>query len=168
MDAHDSEAVAPEEPIQPRRPGWLVLVIGVAAVGFAALVIALVAGPLAGLLGPADPPFFSPATLVEHRNPQYGVDEWLYASDQPGCEVYLWYKAQPGATCRPSPVNPCVEGQSAPLQDDTYSVGYCQGHVPFGEFTSDWEIYISDGYNGSDGRTQYLLAREVNWLPSTP
>lgn len=167
MSDRDSALSTPEEPARRGRPPWVVLALGVAAVAFAALVIVLVASPLAGLISPADPPFFAPATMLEHRNPQYGVDEWLYATNLSGCEVYLWYKAQ-ATSCRPSAASACVEGQSSPLQSETYSVGYCQGHVPFGEFTSDWEIYISDGYNGSDGRTRYLLAREVNWLPSTP
>lgn len=157
----------PEEPGRRNRPSWLVVVIGVAALILAALVISQVASPLAGLISPADPPFFAPATLVEHRNPQYGVDEWVFASELSGCEVYAWYEAR-ATYCRPDPLNSCEDAQSSPLQSGTYSVGYCQGHVPFGEFTSDWEIYISDGYNGPDGRTRYLIAREVNWLPSTP
>ena len=155
------------EPAGRGRPPWLVLAIGVGAVVVAAILIARVASPLAGLISPADPPFFQPATLVEHRNPEYGVDEWLYATDLSGCDVYAWYEAQ-ADSCRPAPINRCQEAQSSPLQSGTYSVGYCQGHVSFGEFTSDWEIYISGGYNEPDGNTRYLIAREVDWLPRTP
>ena len=164
------EGAVPEAQGRRGRPAWWVLAIGVAAVGVAVLVIAAVAPSLAGLISPAGPPVFQPSTLLEHRNSEYGVDEWRYATNLSGCEVYQWYQAQ-ADSCHTSPLVNCQAAeasQSAPLQSETYSVGYCQGHVPFGDFTSDWEIYISDGYNEPDGRTHYLIAREVDWLPRTP
>ncbi len=144
-------------------PLWLALVGGVAALVFAVVVIGQIASPLAGLLAPAEPPFFQPATLLEHRRIDNGVDEWLYATDAPGCEVYAWYQER-AEFCRPSPGVTCVAGDSGRVGDAEYSIGYCQGSEPFGSFAADWEIYISDGYNEGDMRTRFLIAREVDWL----
>lgn len=153
---------------QPARRGvplWAVIVIAAAALLFGGLIIVRVAAPLAGLLNPADPPFFQPAALLEHRAITNGVDEWLYGTDESPCAVYVWYEAQ-ADYCRPSPHINCSSAESAfsPAQDEVFSVGYCYGTVPFGDFTADWEIYISAGYNDADGQTRYLIAREVDWI----
>ena len=88
------DGTVPEAPARRGRPAWWVLAIGVLAVGVAVLVIAAVAPSLAGLISPAGPPVFQPSTLLEHRNTEYGVDEWRYATNLSGCEVYRWYQAQ--------------------------------------------------------------------------
>ncbi len=144
-------------------PPWATVAFGLAALVFAVLVIARIAVPLAGLLGPAEPPLFEPATLLERRAPDAGVDEWLYATSASGCEVYRWY-AQRAAFCRASPDAGCASQETDPDQNGEYGVGYCQGSEPFGDFAARWEIFISAGYNEDSGRTRFLIVREIDWM----
>jgi hypothetical protein len=137
--------------------------IGVGALVLAVLVIVRVASPLAALLFPAEPPFFAPASLIEHRTPYASVDEWLYASDVSGCEIYDWYYER-ATSCTPSMASSCDGSGFLPSQDGSYSVGYCYGRELFGDFAADWEIYISDGYNDAAGRARFLIAREIDWI----
>ncbi len=160
----------PDNPVSKPRPSgqggiplWAVVLLGIAALVFAAVVIVQVAAPLAGLLAPAEPPVFMPSTLIEHRAQDNGVDEWIYASEASGCEVYRWYQEQ-ADLCRPNPTINCQAEESDPMHAGTYNIGYCQGSEPFGDFASDWEIFISDGYNEDEMRTRFLLAREVDWI----
>lgn len=160
----------PEQPAADVRPGilagiplWAAVLLAIAALVFAAIVIAQVASPLAGLLSPADPPVFAPATLIEHRNMGNGVDEWIYATEASGCQVYEWYQER-ADLCRPSPLLNCQTDETDPGQVGQYHIGYCQGSEPFGGFASDWEIYIADGYNEDGMRTRFNLAREVDWI----
>ena len=149
--------------LPPRFPVWLAVVAGLAVLVCGGLVIARIAAPLAGLLAPADPPFFSPARLLERRMPETGVDEWLYATEASGCEVYDWYAAR-ADVCRLNPGVSCAPDETDPAETGSFSVGYCQGSKPFGDFAADWEIYISDGYNDENGRTRFLIAREIDWI----
>ncbi len=151
----------------PGRPGlslWWVGLVGLGSLLVAIAIIASVAGPLAGLVSPPDPPLFEPSRLVEHRGLAYGVDEWDYTSETPGCEVYAWYQAR-AESCLSDPVSSCPAGRTDPAQAGSSGVGYCQGTIAFGEFSADWVVYISDGYNTGDGRAHFSIAREVNWMP---
>ena len=153
-----------EESASPRSfPLRVAIGAGIVVLIAAALIISRVAGPLAGLLAPGDPPFFEPATLIEHRVLESGVDEWLFATAVSGCEVFEWYAAR-ATLVSLNPSVDCAVSDIDPTHDDVYSIGYCQGSEPFGDFAADWEIYISDGYNDGDGRTRFLLAREVDWI----
>ncbi len=147
-----------------RIPLWLAIIAAGAVVIAAILIISRIVGPLAALLSPAEPPFFAPATLLEHREQGYGAGEWLYATQVSGCDVYDWYSER-ATLCTLSPLVDCRPNSSGlPPLEGAYSVGYCQGSVTFGEFSLDWDIFIHDGYNGSDGRTRYLLTGEVDWI----
>lgn len=158
----------PEETPERKRalPAWVAIAAGIAALIFAIIVISNVAAPLAGLIAPADPPFFQPAALIEHRDLGNGEEEWLYASTATGCDVYLWY-AERADYCRLTPESSCDAAMSQATDSAAgleQSIGYCQGSVPFGDFATNWEIYISDGYTGEDGRTRFLIAREIDWM----
>ncbi len=145
-------------------PLWLIVAVGVGSLAVAAAIIAAVAGPLAGLVSPPDPPIFEPARLVEHRGVAYGVDEWDYSSEATGCEIYAWYQTQ-AESCALEPLVSCPSGRTDPAQGGASGVGYCQGTITFGEFSANWKVSISDGYNTGDGRTHFSIAREVNWMP---
>jgi hypothetical protein len=145
-------------------PLWLAVAVAVAVVIVAILIISRIVGPLAALLSPAEPPFFAPATLLEHREQGYGAGEWLYATEASGCDVYDWYNER-ATLCTLAPLVDCRPDSSVlPPLEGAYSVGYCQGSVPFGEFSLDWDIFIHDGYNDADGRTRFLLTGEVDWI----
>lgn len=162
LSGHPTASTTPPGPAG-GFPLWGAVAVGVAALGFAVLVIARIAVPLAGLLRPAEPPLFEPATLLEHRVPDTGVDEWLYATSVSGCEVYRWY-AERAAFCRVSPGAGCASQETDPDQNGEYGVGYCQGSEPFGGFAAHWEIFISEGYNEDSGRTRFLIVREIDWM----
>ncbi len=166
----DTVEPTPESEETPERkralPLGVAIAAGSAALIFAVVVISNVAAPLAGLIAPAAPPFFQPAALIEHRDLGDGEEEWLYASNATGCDVYLWY-AERAEYCRLAPESNCDAAMSratASAAGSEQSIGYCQGSVPFGNFATNWEIYISDGYTGEDGRTRFLIAREIDWM----
>jgi hypothetical protein len=166
----DTSGPVPESEETPGRkralPSWVAIAAGIAALIFAVVVISNVAAPLAGLIAPADPPLFQPAALIEHRDLGDGEEEWLYASTATGCDVYLWY-AERAEYCRPVPESNCdatISQATDSVAGSEQSIGYCQGSVPFGDFATNWEIYISDGYTGEDGRTRFLIAREIDWM----
>jgi hypothetical protein len=160
--SHESEPLPEETPV-PRRgfPLWVGILAGVAAVLLGIIVVVQIATPLAGLVAPVDPPFFDPAVLLEHENAEMGVDEWLFATDASGCEVYLWYAAR-ADYCRVTPGSGCG-GQLLFEYDRSYNVAYCVGSQPFGEFTANWEIFISTGYN-EERPTRFRIARDVDWI----
>lgn len=161
--APDSEQAAPPSPPskKPGLPLWLGIMAGIAAVIFGIVVVIQIATPLAGMIAPADPPFFEPATLLTHENSGTGIDEWLFETGAAGCEVYEWYNER-AEFCRLTPGSGCA-GTDLFQHDNSYSVAYCQGSVPFGDFAADWEIYIATGYNEEE-RTRFRLAREVDWI----
>ncbi len=139
---------------------WLAIAVGIAVLVLAAVVILQVAPTLIALLSPATPPFFDPAELIEYRPEDSRGDEWLYSSDTDGCDIYEWYAEQANA-CRVSPGSGCGGGDFYEHQSE-FSVAYCTGEISFGDFTTHWEVFISDGYN-TDGRSRFLIAREIDW-----
>ncbi|MBN1963936.1 MAG: hypothetical protein JW910_04785 [Anaerolineae bacterium] len=153
---------ASSRPVRSPVPLWVLVALALAVVVCGAVIIARVAAPLVGLISPPDVPVFPESVLIEQRTEQVGVDEYLYAVDATGCDVYAWYEIQ-ADLCRQTPGSGC-SGTTLPPQDQVYSVGYCQGGEPFGDFSADWEVWISAGYNDDGDMTHYLLVREIDWI----
>lgn len=151
--------------MSPRPPGvplWMLILLGVAVIICGLIIIMRVAAPLLGLIAPPDAPIFPQSVLLERRNEQVGVDEYLYEVEESACTVLAWYEEQ-GGMCRMSPGASCG-GTFLPPQGQVYSVGYCYGSQPFGDFAAHWEVWISAGYNSEDSVTHFLLAREIDWI----
>lgn len=140
---------------------WIAVAVGAAAVVFAFIVISQVGPALSGLLNPPLPPAFTPSTLVEERDLGNGEQEWHYATESPGCDVYAWY-AERADFCRLSPGTGCAGGDQHE-HNTAYSIAYCTGHTDFGDFIANWEVYIHDGYN-EPARSQFLIARTIDWM----
>jgi len=135
------------------------LLISVVAVIFALFIGTQVIGVLYAIVYPAQPPLFSDSRELRHTSDSYGVDEWLYATDEDACEVLSFYQAE-AETCRVSP-NDCSSG--LPNQN----VARCTGEKSFSIFAMKWEVNISTGDRTSE-KTIFSLSREIFWTGSIP
>lgn len=162
MDVENSSSDSTPESSNPYVL-WAALAIAVAAVLFAALVISRVASPLIGLIAPPEPPRFEPSTLMEHRVPLEGIDEWIYVTSTSSCEVYEWYSRQ-ADYCRTMSDSPCSANAEPSDSTREVEVGRCFGSERFGDFVAEWEVSVYDGYTGEGGRTRFFTTREINWM----
>lgn len=155
------------------RPGrrflpWQVILLGGAALALAVLIGTQVIGVLYSILAPPSPPLPEGARLLSHTGFDYGVDDWLYGTDERACTVARFYQEQ-GGVCRVS-VGDC-EGDSSmrlgPAPAEPQNVARCVGEVYFSIFAMRWEVTIASGYE-KDGQTRFSLSREVFWTGSIP
>jgi hypothetical protein len=149
---------------------WRVLIIGAAAVILAIVIGTQVVGVLYSILFPPGPPLPQGMKLISHQNIDYGVDEWIYGTDEDACKIVAFYQ-NAGGQCRVSPVScgptPPSDGADGGIPTIGESVGRCEGQSPFSIFAMKWEAIIGTGYP-SGGRTQFRLRREVYWTGTVP
>ncbi len=157
------ENAKPEE--GSRLSGVLLLLGGVALLLFAAVVVARIAGPLAGMIAPPNPPVPEGAEKEISRHKEAGIDEWVYATEMNACDVLAFYEDRGGS---------CIIDESACISGETQSstpdggplpMGRCSGAENFSIFSYRWEVYVHYAY--PDGLTRFVLARDVNWLGGT-
>jgi hypothetical protein len=149
---------------------WRLLIIGAVAVILAIVIGTQVIGVLYSILFPPGPPLPQDMKLISHQNIDYGVDEWIYGTDEDACKIVAFYQ-NAGGQCRVSPVS-CGPASSSDGGDGGIptigeNVGRCVGQSQFSIFALKWEAIIGTGYT-SDGRTQFRLRREVYWTGSVP
>ena len=162
--------VPPDAGTVTARPVPLKLIaIGIAALVFALFVGTQVLGVLVAILLPPAPPVPANLTEATHSSAAYGVDEWLYESTVPACDVLAFYQTQPDTVCSVAPLwcgdssDQTLSGAAVPGQH----VARCQGITRFSLFAMRWQAVISTadtpGY-----QTEFRLAREIFWTGDVP
>lgn len=141
---------------------WQVLLLGVAALALALVIGSQVIGVLYSIIAPPAPPLPEGATVLEHTNADYGVDEWLYGTDQSACDVVEFYEHN-GADCRLGSGGCAGEGTATQPQ----SVAQCEGRQQFSIFAMRWNVIVATGYK-QDGQTHFRLTSEIFWTGEIP
>jgi len=138
-------------------PLWLAVLAMIAALVFAVLILARVAGPLYGLIFPVDPPVPDNAEETEHVKPDKGAEYWIYRTEMPGEDVAAFYEDE-GGQCWYTDY-----GSSRP-EGTPYSVARCSGQHEAGGLEVSWEVYIFSGYSKQEGPTVFRVYKygEVN------
>ena len=151
------------EPARRRVPLGLALVLMVLVVVIAALILARVAGPLYGLLFPAQVPVPERAEEIEHVKPERGAEYWIYRTSQTGREVAAFYEREGGA-CQYSAQQPMPDEPDPRAEGVSYSVAFCRGKTESAGSRVSWEVSIAEGYTNDEGPTVFRIYKfsEVN------
>jgi hypothetical protein len=159
---------SPEDALRDIVITWRLLIIGAIAIILALVIGTQVIGVLYSILFPMGPPLPTDTKLLSHKNIDYGVDEWVYGTDEDACKIVAFYQ-NAGGQCRISPTW-CGESQtdaSSGVPTIGENVARCQGQSTFSIFALSWDAIIGTGYP-SDGKTQFRLRREVFWTGQVP
>ncbi len=144
-------------------PLWMPLAGLVVAFAFAVFVGIRVCPTLSGVVLPpsAPVPATGTVTMLLHEQKGTGLDEWLYGSDQRGCEVARFYQERL-KDCTYDPDSNCGSpAGTQPLQPGTGQlVVQCSGTDTFGAYKVLWTVYVSTGY-AQGGQTHFRVIREV-------
>jgi hypothetical protein len=152
-----------EGQVQKQQISIRVIVWSILAFALAIFVATQVIGVLYAILFPPDGPAL-PLNVAEisHRSEAYGVDYWVYGTDQNACEVMMFFAAQ-SETCQTLPVmcsgpDGVMLAESSPAQQ----VGSCTGDMDFSIFRLRWEVRVSS-HHLTGGTTHFTVLREVLW-----
>ena len=129
------------------------------------LVVVVIVGTQAGgmlyaILFPPVAPVPVDATEVRYNDHGYGVDEWVYITDETVCEVAQYYIDE-GGICNLPPA--CNANDS-----DSYGGSatlLCTGQQSFSQFAMRWSAYINDDPSGGSA---FTLTREIFWGGEIP
>jgi hypothetical protein len=124
-----------------------------------------VIGVLFSMVSPPQPPRPEDPRQLEYTSMAYGVDEWIYATQQDACTVVDYYEAL-DATCELIG-NVCDASRSPVLSAAQQNVAQCSGELTFSIFAMRWNAVIATGYRG-DEPTHFRLSREVYWTGEVP
>lgn len=158
------DALEDDQPTSGRSRLLLVIFVGVL---IACLVIGIQAfGILYSIVFPPAPPLPSDVIEARHTSIDHGVDEWVYQTNQPACDVVEFYEQQGGVCAMRA--DSCVDDAPENVTFGTVGqhVATCTGAIEFSLFAYRWEANIADGYQ--DGQTQFNLIREVFWTGAVP
>lgn len=162
----ESQPATPDQVRVPLR----VLVIGVVAVLFALVVGTQVIGVLYAIFFPPAAPRPAQAEEVSHSGEAFGVDDWLYRTDLPVCDVVQFY-IDNGGECRIVPGWCGTQSQSGGTDPgaDTpnQNVARCSADVKFSIFALRWQAVIATGSTSADA-TQFRVNREIFWTGTAP
>lgn len=152
---------------QPSRPVSLrIIVLGVLTLVLAVLIATQVIGVLYAIVFPPAPPVPENSTLTSHIGSDYGVDTWLYTSQQSPCDVLNYYVTQ-GGQCRLSP-GVCESNTTESTGSrSAQHVARCIGTTSFSLFALRWQAVIASG-GSADVATEFRLEREIFWSGSVP
>lgn len=117
---------------------------------------------LYAIISPPKPPLPENIIEVSHDNVSYGVDEWLYETDQNGCEMIDFFIEHEGV-CTIPPAT-CADENFIPPRIGTQYVGICKGSSDFSIFHMRWQATVF----ASSETTQFQMEREVLWTGSPP
>ena len=159
-------SATPEEVRVPLR----ILLLGVVTVIIGLFIGTQVLSVLYAIFFPPSVPLPADATLISHTSEAFGVDDWLYSSSQPVCDVVQLY-VQQGGECRIVPgwcgaqSNGGVTepGATTPNQN----VARCSADVKFSIFALRWQVVIATGSTAAD-KSQFHINREIFWTGSAP
>ncbi len=143
----------------PYIPPWVAIAFGAVALLAAGIIISRIGGPLADLILSEAPEIPVPndvRLLSEQEDTSYARHEWLYTTDQSGCEVARFYLDQ-GATCRFQPFvcNEAFE-QNDLSEVNFFNVATCTRSETDNVTGSSWQVLISSGHR-EDGRTRFRI-----------
>lgn len=146
----------------------LLLVIGGAALLLLLYLSTQVIGVLYAIVFPPLPPVPAEVRELRHENEDYGVDQWLYASDLEACEVVRFYQRLTDS-CVIAPGR-CGAGSEIDIQTPGQHIARCYGDQYFSIFAMRWRVNIATGNPNSEasGSTEFSLEREVYWTGSIP
>ncbi len=148
-DATGTPDVGKQTAARPRVavPAWVTIAGLVLVLVVAALIIVEIGSPLAELVLGNDPdvPVPDGAKLEgEWENQGSAQHEWLYNTDQIGCEVALFYAGQE-ANCVFAPFACGSEGQRPGLEGAGH-IATCRKTEKGAVTGYSWEVNISSGY----------------------
>lgn len=154
----------PSPPVKIRRPR-LVLLLGVVALVLAVFIGSQVLGVLFGIVFPEKPPLPPDVKELSHESTSYGVDSWLYSSDEDACTVLEFYQAQ-ATKCTVSPFG-CGADMVLENTHPGEHVALCSGEKAFSIFLMTWDVNIATG-DGTTTQTEFRLSRKVYWAGDSP
>ena len=158
----------PPLPTQRRVPARIII-LGLIAVVFAIVIGSQVIGVLYAIFFPPAAPVPDQVTLISHTSKDYGVDDWLYASDNiSACGVLRYYLAHDG-DCRIAPLACDTDLSTAPDKSSTNSqnVARCSGTQNFSIFALRWDVIIATGSTPAH-LSEFRLNREIFWTGAVP
>jgi hypothetical protein len=154
----------PSPSVKIRRPR-LVLLLGVVALVLAVFIGSQVLGVLFGIVFPEKPPLPPDVEELSHESTSYGVDSWLYSSDEDACTVLEYYQTQ-AAECTVSPFG-CGSDMVLKTTRPGEHVALCSGEKNFSIFLMTWDVNIAIG-DGTTAQTEFRLNRKVYWSGNSP
>lgn len=145
-----------------------VLVMGAVAVILAVVIGSQVIGVLYAIFFPPVAPLPEQSTLVTHTSADYGVDDWLYTSTMPACDIVRFY-IENGTQCRVAPLWCTGEGESSAVipHERNQNIGRCEATQTFSIFALRYEVIIATGAT-LDEVSQFRLNREIYWTGAVP
>lgn len=162
----ESEITTPDHVRVPVR----VLLIGVFALLCAIVIGTQVIGVLYAIFFPPAAPLPASAELISHASEALGVDDWLYRSNQPVCEVVQFY-VDSGGDCRVVPGWCGTQSESGVTDPGAntpnQNVARCSADVKFSIFALRWQAVIATGSNPTNA-SQFRLNREIFWTGAAP
>jgi hypothetical protein len=147
------------------RPGIGCVLAALLAVIFALYMGLQVIGVLFSIAAPPQPPLPEDARQVEYSSTAYGVDEWVYTTQQDACRVFEYYQDLSAECSLLS--NLCRTETSDASASSPLNVARCSGEVVFSIFAMRWNAVIATGYNAEEP-THFRLSREVYWTGEIP
>lgn len=144
-------------------PLWIPLLGLLVAFLIALFVGVQIVPTLSAVIAPPNPPLPTTGTMTVLLREQKGagLDEFLYGTDQKGCDVARFYESRLG-DCTYDPDSACqTPGGTRPIQPGLGQlVAQCTGTDSIGAYRLRWTVYISTGYT-QGGQTHFRVVREV-------
>jgi hypothetical protein len=155
------------ETVQPlsSRPSMGCILAALVAVALAVYIGLQVIGVLFSIASPPQPPRPENARQIDYTSTAYGVDEWIYTTQQDACEVTAYYESL-GAMCSLIG-NFCNAGRITTRSASSQNVAQCSGELDFSIFATRWNAVIATGY-GEETPTHFRLSREIFWTGNIP
>jgi hypothetical protein len=161
----EPDAVIPSEDEQRPFPlKWILLSLVI--LGGACIIGFQIIGVLYVIVFPPTPPVPDGAVEVSHVNTDYGVDQWVYLTTEPACDVLRFYLNE-GVQCRLAPncdVAPAT-GAAPNTENTSQVVARCAAEEQASIFAMRWQLIIAIS---PSLRTEFRLEREVFWTGAAP
>lgn len=166
-----SNSGTPENPqsndIVIRRPRLLLIIGGVALILLFYLSTQVI-GVLYAMVFPPQPPIPNNVREISHENQDYGVDKWLYASDEAACDVLKFYQNLTDS-CVIAPGR-CGADSEIDIHTPGQHIARCTGNQTFSIFAMRWWVNIATGSlsTATTDSTEFSVEREVYWTGTLP
>lgn len=169
MNNTGSDKVSAVAPSSEKRGVPLhVILLGAVALVLAVIIGSQVMGVLYAIFFPPAVPLPEQVTLQNHTTADYGVDDWLYSSSMPACDIVAFYIAN-DAQCRVAPLWCTSEGDvtaSIPSARNQ-NIARCETTQTFSIFALRYEVIVATGAT-ADEVSQFRVNREIYWTGAVP
>lgn len=166
----DSSATSDESVNAPVSRGvpLRIIILGTVALVLAVIIGSQVIGVLYAIFFPPAAPLPEQITLVRHTSTDYGVDDWLYSSSTPACDIVRFYQEH-DAQCRIAPLWCTEEGQASAAipTERNQNIGRCEATQNFSIFALRYEVVVATG-STADEVSSFRLNREIYWTGAVP